>query len=97
MRYTDVLARFGGEEFIALLPNTTLDEAIIIANRLCKKIENHQICVQNKFFFNFTVSIGIAQMQPQQNDLNLLIKNADLALYEAKKNGRNQVAIYTYK
>mgnify|MGYP002661450231 FL=1 len=97
MRYTDVLARFGGEEFIALLPNTTLDEAIIIADRLCKKIENHQICVQNKFFFNFTVSIGIAQMQPQQNDLNLLIKNADLALYEAKKNGRNQVAIYTDK
>ncbi len=97
MRYTDVLARFGGEEFIALLPNTTLEDAVTIADRLCKKIESHQICVQDKFFFNFTVSIGISQLQPYQKDLNLLIKNADIALYEAKKNGRNQVAIYSYK
>jgi diguanylate cyclase (GGDEF)-like protein len=97
MRYTDVLARFGGEEFIALLPNTTLEEAISIANRLCRKIEKHQICIKDKFFFNFSVSIGVSQLQPNQNDLNLLIKNADIALYEAKKNGRNQVAIYTHQ
>jgi diguanylate cyclase (GGDEF)-like protein len=43
------------------------------------------------------VSIGVSQLQPNQNDLNLLIKNADIALYEAKKNGRNQVAIYNYE
>ena len=95
MRYTDVLARFGGEEFIALLPNTTLEDAVAIANRLCRTIENHKICIKDKFFFNFSVSIGVAQLQPDQNDLNLLIKNADIALYQAKKNGRNQVAIYT--
>ncbi|CAB1220152.1 GGDEF domain-containing protein [Acinetobacter bouvetii] len=97
MRYSDVLARFGGEEFIALLPNTTLEDAIAIANRLCRKIEGHQICIKDKFFFNFSVSIGVSQLQPHQNDLNLLIKNADIALYQAKKNGRNQVAIYTCK
>lgn len=97
MRHADVLARFGGEEFIALLPNTTLEDAISIANRLCRKIESHQICVKDKCFFNFSVSIGVSQLQPNQNDLNLLIKNADIALYEAKKNGRNQVAIYTHE
>ena len=95
MRYSDVLARFGGEEFIVLLPNTRLEDASIIAERLCKKIEQHQICIENKFFINFSVSIGVAQLEPQQKDLNLLIKQADIALYEAKKNGRNQVAIYT--
>lgn len=95
MRYSDVLARFGGEEFIVLLPNTSLEDASIIAKRLCKKIEKHQICIENKLFINFSVSIGVAQLQPQQKDLNLLIKQADIALYEAKKNGRNQVAIYT--
>lgn len=95
MRFTDVLARFGGEEFIALLPNTTLDDAVILANRLCKKIEDHQVNIQNKFFFNFTVSIGVSQLQSQENDLTVLIKNADIALYQAKKNGRNQVAVYT--
>ena len=97
MRFTDVLARFGGEEFIALLPNTTLDDAVILANRLCKKIEDHQVNIQNKFFFNFTVSIGVSQLQSQENDLTVLIKNADIALYQAKKNGRNQVAAYTCK
>ena len=95
MRYSDVLARFGGEEFIVLLPNTSLEDASVIAERLCKKIEQHQICIENKFFINFSVSIGVAQLEPQQKDLNLLIKQADIALYEAKKNGRNQVAIYT--
>lgn len=95
MRSTDMLARFGGEEFIALLPNTTLDDTVTLANRLCKKIENHQVNIQDKFFFHFTVSIGVSQLQPQQNDLNVLIKNADIALYQAKKNGRNQVAVYT--
>ena len=96
MRHTDVLARFGGEEFIALLPNTTLEDAIAIANRLCRTIESHQICIKDKLFLNFSVSIGVSQLQPNQKDLSLLIKNADIALYQAKKNGRNQVAIYNY-
>ena len=95
MRYTDILARFGGEEFIALLPNTTLNEAEAIADRLCQKIKNHQICIDDKFFFNFSVSIGVAQLKPHEKDLTLLIKNADIALYQAKENGRNQVAVYS--
>ena len=95
MRHSDVLARFGGEEFIALLPDTTLEDAISIASRLCQKIESYQICVQYKYCFNISVSIGVAQLQPNQNDLNLLIKNADIALYQAKENGRNQVVIYS--
>ncbi|WP_228146127.1 GGDEF domain-containing protein [Acinetobacter sp. ANC 4648] len=96
MRYNDVLARFGGEEFIALLPNTTLEDATLIAQRLCKKIESNQICIQNKIFLNLSISIGLSQLHSYEDDLNVLIKHADIALYQAKNNGRNQVAIYTY-
>ena len=77
------------------MPNTTINEAEAIADRLCQKIKNHQICIDDKFFFNFSVSIGVAQLKPHEKDLNLLIKNADIALYQAKENGRNQVAVYS--
>ncbi|OTG63862.1 GGDEF domain-containing protein [Acinetobacter silvestris] len=95
MRFSDVLARFGGEEFIALLPNTTLEDATLIAHRLCKKIENHHIYIQNKISLNLSISIGLSQLLSCEDDLSVLIKHADIALYQAKNNGRNQVAIYS--
>ena len=93
MRRQDILARFGGEEFIALLSETSLDEALVISERLRQKIAQHQMCVDKKSF-NFTVSIGVSSLKPQQTDLQLLIKEADLALYQAKQSGRNCVISY---
>ena len=94
MRREDVLARFGGEEFVALLPETALEDAMMIANRLRQKIESSTVYISNNIKLNFTISIGVSQLDPEDVDLHLLIKEADVALYRAKQNGRNQVVCF---
>ena len=91
MRSADVLARFGGEEFVVLLPETSLEDAVMIANRLRKNIESHPIKIKNSELVNFTISIGVSRLNQEYVDLQSLIKQADIALYRAKQNGRNQV------
>lgn len=94
MRRADVLARFGGEEFVALLPETTLEDAIMIAGRLRKNIESHPVCIGNDIKISFTVSVGVSKLNSDNINLHSLIKEADIALYRAKQNGRNQVASF---
>ena len=91
MRSADVLARFGGEEFVVLLPETSLEDAIMIAGRLCKNIESNPISIGNDIKISFTVSIGVSRLNSENINLHALIKEADVALYRAKQNGRNQV------
>ena len=91
MRRADVLARFGGEEFVALLPETALEDAIMIANRLRKNIEAHPLYLNPNTPINFTISVGVSRVNQDNIDLQLLIKQADIAMYQAKQNGRNQV------
>lgn len=90
MRRGDILARFGGEEFVALLPESTLEDAMMIAGRLRKNIESHPVMINNTKI-HFTISIGVSRLNPDAADLHALIKEADIALYRAKQNGRNQV------
>ena len=90
MRRGDILARFGGEEFVALLPESTLEDAMMIAGRLRKNIESHPVMINNTQI-NFTISIGVSRLNADAADLHALIKEADIALYRAKQNGRNQV------
>ncbi|MFW1755276.1 GGDEF domain-containing protein, partial [Acinetobacter wanghuae] len=94
MRYSDILARYGGEEFIALLTGTNSDDAVKIAERLRKRIENIEVNLTDGRQFHFTVSIGITILETFETDLNVLIKQADIALYQAKANGRNRVEYY---
>jgi diguanylate cyclase (GGDEF)-like protein len=94
MRREDVLARFGGEEFVALLPETSLEDAMMIANRLRQKIESSTVYIGNNIQLHFTISIGVSRLDPKDVDLHLLIKEADVALYRAKQNGRNQVVCF---
>ena len=82
---------FGGEEFVVLLPETSLEDAVMIANRLRKNIESHPIKIKNSELVNFTISIGVSRLNQEYVDLQSLIKQADIALYRAKQNGRNQV------
>ena len=89
LRGADVAARYGGEEFSILLPQTTSEEAEIIAERIRKKVfetkfPNRQV----------TVSIGIASSSLALNSVENLISAADKALYEAKRQGRNNVQIF---
>lgn len=89
LRGADIAARYGGEEFSILLPQTTLDEAEIIAERIRTNIETTQF--PNR---QVTVSIGIACISLAINSVTDLIESADRALFEAKKKGKNNVQIF---
>ncbi|WP_347456111.1 GGDEF domain-containing protein [Acinetobacter thermotolerans] len=94
MRPTDILARYGGEEFIALLPNTHLDDALKIADSLRQRIERTEAAIDQQQSLRFTISVGATILETCENDLYTLIKQADIALYQAKANGRNRVEQY---
>ena len=86
-RETDIFARWGGEEFVSVLPNTSLYDAKLVAENLRQMIEEHTFINNLKV----TCSFGVAQFQAN-DDKNSVMKRADEALYKAKENGRNQVA-----
>ena len=94
MRQKDVLARFGGEEFIALLAETHIQDAIIIAERIRQRIQQECLLLKPDQPLSFTVSIGISELKSHKQQLDELVKQADIALYQAKENGRNCVVRY---
>jgi diguanylate cyclase (GGDEF)-like protein len=89
-RETDVVARFGGEEFVLLLPETDEAAAVIVAERLRTQIQQHsRVHAGEKL--QVTVSIGVAGATLSMSGFNALLKRADVAMYEAKRSGRNRV------
>ena len=94
-RKNDIFARLGGEEFVAVLPDTTQDEAREIADKLRVRIEQRNFTHDWRAgqAIPFTVSIGVATREPGERDLAALLKRADLALYRAKEGGRNRVEL----
>jgi len=98
MRGSDVLSRYGGEEFSALLSQAGEEEALEVAERVRESIEQHLFSVDGHADFTVTISIGVTTFNPATNEAAVmrmegeyLIGQADKALYEAKANGRNQV------
>lgn len=89
-RKEDLAARFGGEEFILILPHTNALLAEAMAERIRQKLESLAI---PKIDRQVTCSFGVAQMAPADNDPDTLIKRADEALYRAKAWGRNRVMV----
>lgn len=98
MRSTDLVARFGGEEFVVVLPDTDHDNALHVANELCSAVRNRELPHSQNALGVVTVSIGCATLIPR-NDLQVrdLIELADQAVYAAKQAGRNQVCSGNYK
>jgi diguanylate cyclase (GGDEF)-like protein len=90
IREVDTLARWGGEEFVVLSPNTSKDKALLAAERVRKAIAGHEFTrTETK---KATISIGVAGIpDPSIDSQDKLIHAADLAMYHAKKNGRNRV------
>ncbi|WP_228140701.1 GGDEF domain-containing protein [Acinetobacter sp. TGL-Y2] len=93
LREGDVVGRFGGEEFILVLPHKNLQEALDIAERCRKEIEQAQFTVDKKTRIKVTASFGVAISNALLNK-EAVIRHADQALYMAKKQGRNQVRDY---
>jgi diguanylate cyclase (GGDEF)-like protein len=90
LRGTDLLARFGGEEFIVLLPRTTPDEARRVAGDILAAVSDRAVPT-SAGRLTLTISIGLATADPALRDIDGLIEQADAALYAAKRAGRNRV------
>jgi len=91
VRPYDLSARFGGEEFVALLPGTTLAEAAEVANRIRLAIQALSIpALQAGQVPHVTASLGVASLGPHPDDGEGLLQRADQAMYEAKAAGRNR-------
>jgi diguanylate cyclase (GGDEF)-like protein len=89
IRHPDTIGRFGGEEFLIVLPHSTVKAAVEQAGRLCEQIRLSPILIREQEI-SVTVSIGIAQYKLHKEDWQSLLNRADAALYKAKNNGRNQ-------
>ena len=92
LRQYDIFARFGGEEFIILLPDCSEELGVTIARRIRESVANTKINSGTDIPLLCTISIGIAHLQEREK-LNRLISRADQALYVAKDNGRNQCSV----
>lgn len=92
-RVTDKLARFGGEEFIALLPETDEMQAAEVADRLQEKVRAAEVVTDEGGSVRFTVSIGIAQVLDTDATIDDVVKRADAALYDAKGLGRDRTIV----
>jgi diguanylate cyclase (GGDEF)-like protein len=95
LRKADVAARYGGEEFSILLPQATLDEAGMIADRLRRTIMNTRFPhAETQPLGSVTVSIGLSSLSPSLDSVEAIIRAADRALYHAKSHGKNRAYAY---
>jgi diguanylate cyclase (GGDEF)-like protein len=95
LRKADVASRYGGEEFTILLPQTTLDEAGAIADRLRRKIMQTRFPQgESQPLSGVTVSIGLSSLAPALDSVEAIIRAADRALYHAKSHGKNRAYAY---
>lgn len=84
-RNCDILARYGGEEFVIIFPETSLEEAVVVSERICKTVV---------LTLNVSVTIGLAGFPQHTADHNELLRMADRAMYWGKQHGKNRIVIY---
>jgi len=85
-RNCDILARYGGEEFVIIFPETSLEEAMVVSERICKTVV---------VSLGVSVTIGLAGLPHHTVDCNDLLRMADRAMYWGKEHGKNQIVIYS--
>ena len=90
-RSFDIVSRIGGEEFSVILPDCPSAQALEVAERLRVAVEMYEFIISNEIKINISISIGVATYPDNVKDLEDLIKQADTALYSAKRSGRNKV------
>ena len=95
LRVTDILCRYGGEEFCIILPETTPEEGCAIAERMRASIEkNGSAAIRNIEVSAITVSFGVADLADGATRIEELVNEADNALYSSKESGRNRVTLW---
>jgi diguanylate cyclase (GGDEF)-like protein len=92
IRVPDLVGRYGGEEFLVVLPNSTARAAGEQASRLCEQVRSNPI-TSGEHVIHTTISIGIAQYRLHDEDWQTLLTRADQALYQAKDSGRDRWVI----
>ena len=93
IRDTDILGRIGGEEFALLMPETNLKSAQLLAERIRKDIGNLPVDIDGEVM-HVTVSIGVDTLEEEDTTIQTVLRRSDLALFQAKENGRNQVCCH---
>lgn len=96
-RGSDVVCRYGGEEFLLLMPDATTDTACQRAEMLCQEVGTMPLRHADRDLGTMTLSAGVATYPQHANDAESLLRRADEALYEAKQQGRNRVVLATTK
>ena len=94
LRECDIVARYGGEEFVIFLADTNSEEGLRVAERLRETIGEVVVYTDDGREVRFTVSVGLSSSAISEN-IDMLIKTADEALYRAKNSGRNRVVVFT--
>ncbi len=90
LRPSDAIVRFGGEEFVILLPDADTEEAMLVIRRLQNNLVKHCLVTDDEQLLPFTFSAGVASRSFSENQ-NALISRADNALYQAKRAGKNRI------
>ncbi|WP_147615852.1 GGDEF domain-containing protein [Treponema pectinovorum] len=93
IRTEDVFCRYGGEEFLIIMPETKAEQSLNLFERIQKKLLTSELYAN----FGVTVSAGTAMYTPNKDDLANLIRYADISLYKAKANGKNQIVKFEKK
>jgi diguanylate cyclase (GGDEF)-like protein len=89
IRHPDSIGRYGGEEFLVVLPHSTMKAGAEQSERLCRHVRSLVVPCNNADI-SLTISIGIAQYRTHREDWQTFLSRADAALYKAKENGRNR-------
>jgi diguanylate cyclase (GGDEF)-like protein len=84
-RNCDILARYGGEEFIIIFPETSIEEALVVSQRICNTVEST---------LGVSVTIGLSSLPKDTSEPHEIIRIADAAMYWGKIHGKNQIAVY---
>lgn len=95
LREVDMIARFGGEEFVVLLPDTDKEGARVVGEKLRRFVETQRFEDNHREIMPLTISAGISCFPADAHEMDDLVDHADVALYEAKDRGRNRIVAYT--
>jgi diguanylate cyclase (GGDEF)-like protein len=93
VRASDIVCRYGGEEFTVILPETRLESTVERAEALLRACRALRVAHLGRILTPVTISVGIAEYPAHAEDVDALLRRADAALYAAKQNGRDRVVV----